>query len=63
MDIALKQQLEKNLLKDTLKEFIDCTRQTMETKIQDVLTILQSMKEDNENNISKCNKSKLLILY
>lgn len=50
----IQQQLNKNLIKESIKEFIDATRQTIETKILDILTILQSMKEDSEQNILKC---------
>lgn len=55
MNNLINKQFDKKLLKESLKEFIDNTRQTIESKILEVFTTLQSMKENTDQNIAKCN--------
>ena len=57
MDLLLKQKsFCKQDLKIILKEFIDDSRQNIDTKINAINLILQSMKEENEQHINKSMK-------
>ena len=57
MDLLLKQiSFCKQDLKIILKEFIDDSRQNIDTKINAINLILQSMKEENEQHINKSMK-------
>ena len=57
MELLLKQKsFSKQDLKIILKEFIDNTRKNIDTKINTINLILQSMKEENEQHINKSMK-------
>ena len=57
MELLLKQKsFSKQDLKIILKEFIDNTRKNLDTKINTINLILQSMKEENEQHINKSMK-------
>ena len=57
MELLLKQKsFSKQDLKIIFKEFIDDSRQNIDTKINTINLILQSMKEENEQHINKSMK-------
>lgn len=56
MEILKQHSLNKHALKNALKEFIDDSRQNIDTKINTINLILQSMKEENEQHINKSMK-------
>ena len=43
----------KNNLNDIIKEFVDSSRSTLDEKINNIILMLKSLKEENEKNISK----------
>ena len=53
MEIIKQQPLNKNILKNLLREFIEDSRQNIEYRINLVNIILLSMKEENELLIAK----------
>jgi len=53
MEIIKQQSLNKHLLKNVLRDFIDDSRQNIENKTNSINLILQTMKEENEQLISK----------
>ena len=53
MEILKQHSLNKHALKNALKEFIDDSRQNIENKTNTIHLILQTMKEENEQFISK----------
>jgi len=46
-------KLDKNILKTFLKEFIEDTRHSTEKKTQTIISLLNSIKEETEQKISK----------
>lgn len=48
-------KIDKNSFKTFFKEFIEETRQSTEKKTQTILLLLQSIKEETEQKISKSN--------
>ena len=48
-------KLEQNQLRNFLKQFIEDTKNSTENKIQIILSLLSSIKEDTELQISKSN--------
>jgi len=55
-------QLDKNILKIFFKEYIEDSRNSIEKKTQQMLTLISSVKEENEQYISKSKYSILLYL-
>lgn len=55
MEIDPKQYclLDKNTIKGFFKEYIEDSRNSIEKKTQEMMLIISSIKEENENNISK----------
>ena len=53
MEILKQHSLNKHALKNALREFIDDSRQNIESKTNTINIILQAMKEENEQFISK----------
>ena len=53
MEIIKQQTLNKHVLKNVLRDFIDDSRQNIENKTNSINLILQTMKEENEQLISK----------
>ena len=53
MEIHKQQSFNKHTLRNTLKDFIDDSRKNIENKTNNINTILKSMKEENEQLISK----------
>lgn len=54
MEILNKQQsFNKHILKNALREFIDDSRQNIENKTNTINIVLQAMREENEQLISK----------
>ena len=54
MEIINKQQsINKNALKNALKDFIDDSRQNIENKVNTINLVLQTMREENEQLIIK----------
>jgi hypothetical protein len=54
MEIINKQQsINKNALKNALKDFIDDSRQNIENKVNTINLVLQTMREENEQLILK----------
>jgi hypothetical protein len=53
MEIIKQQSLNKHVLKNVLRDFIDDSRQNIENKTNSINLILQTMKEENEQLISK----------
>ena len=53
MEIIKQQTLNKHVLKNVLRDFIDDSRQNIENKTNSINLILQTMKEENEQFISK----------
>jgi len=53
MEIIKQQTLNKHVLKNVLRDFIDDSRQNIENKTNSISLILQTMKEENEQLISK----------
>lgn len=56
MENEVKQQylnLDKNILRTFFKEFIEDTKNTTESKTQTILSLLNSIKEETEQKISK----------
>ncbi len=45
--------LDKNTIKGFFKEYIEDSRNSIEKKTQEMMLIISSIKEENENNISK----------
>ena len=57
MDLLFKQKsFNKQNIKKILKEFIEDSRQNIDIKINTINLILQSMKEENEQQINKSMK-------
>ena len=57
MEILNKQQsFNKHILKNALREFIDDSRQNIENKTNTINLILQTMREENEQLVSKSMK-------
>ena len=46
--------LDKNIVKTTIQEFIDNSRYNLDFRTNTIYSILQIMKEENEQLISKC---------
>lgn len=57
MENDLKDQnpLDKNLIKNFFKEYIEESRNSIEKKVQEMLGLIFSIKEENEQQISKSN--------
>jgi hypothetical protein len=55
-------QLDKNILKIFFKEYIEDSRNSIEKKTQQMLTLISSFKEENEQYISKSKYPILLYL-
>jgi len=56
MEIIKQQSFNKHALKNALKDFIDDSRQNIENKTNTINIVLQTMKEENEQLISKSKK-------
>ena len=56
MEIIKQQSFNKHSLKNALKDFIDDSRQNIENKTNTINMVLQTMKEENEQLISKSKK-------
>ena len=56
MEIIKQQTLNKHVLKNVLRDFIDDSRQNIENKTNSINLILQTMKEENEQHINKSMK-------
>ena len=50
----IEQKAELNEIQKKVKEFINESRQIIDSKSATILNILQSLKEENEQLISKC---------
>lgn len=48
--------IDKNSVKTTIQEFIDNSRYNIESRTNNINSILQTMREENEQLISKCKK-------
>ena len=46
-------QLDKNIIKTFFKEYIEDSRNSIEKKTQEMLNLISSIKEENEQYISK----------
>lgn len=46
--------LDKNIIKSFLKEYIEDSRSSIEKKSQEMISLITSVKEENEQRISKC---------
>ena len=53
MEILKQQSFNKHALRNLLRDFIDDSRQNIENKTNNINLILQTMKEENEQLISK----------
>lgn len=62
MEHLLKSQNEKNSFTFMLKDFISLSRNKIDTKINTIMKILYSMKEDNEKLLFK-SKMKSINLF
>ena len=62
MEILKQQSFNKNVLKNVIRDFIDDSRQNIENKSNTINLVLQSMKEENEQLISKSMNILLIIL-
>ena len=62
MDLILNKEKTKENLNEILKEFIESSRSTLDEKINNIILMLKSLKEESEKNISKitefCEKNK-----
>ena len=56
MEIIKQQSFNKTALKNALRDFIDDSRQNIENKSHSINLILQTMKEENEQIVSKSKK-------
>lgn len=56
MEIIKQQSFNKHALRNALKDFIDDSRQIIENKSNTINLILQTMREENEQLISKSMK-------
>ena len=46
--------IEKNTVKTTIQEFIDNSRYNIQSRTNNISSLLQTMREENEHLISKC---------
>ena len=53
MEMSKQQSLNKNALKNVIRDFIDDSRQNIENRTNSINLILQTMKEENEQLIAK----------
>ena len=53
MEMLKQQSFNKHTLRNALRDFIDDSRQNIENKSNTINLILQTMKEENEQFISK----------
>lgn len=53
MTSEIKQFIDKNMIKDILKEYIEESRDIIAKKTKEMLSLVYSMKEESENKISK----------
>lgn len=51
--MSKQQSLNKNALKNVIRDFIDDSRQNIENRTNSINLILQTMKEENEQLIAK----------
>ena len=56
MEMLKQQSFNKHGLRNALKEFIDDSRQNIENKTNTINLVLQTMREENEQLISKSTK-------
>jgi len=63
MEVNKQQSFNKNALKMLLRDFIYDSRQNIENRTNTINLILQTMREENEQLISKCMFIYKLILF
>lgn len=52
-DIEDENKLNKNFIKSFFKEYIEESRSSIEKKIQEIIFLINSIKDENESQISK----------
>lgn len=63
MDQNIKNaNFDKNIIKSLIQDFIDNSRNNLDSRTNTILSILQAMREENENLISKCNTQLYIII-
>ena len=54
-DIKDNYQFDKNIIKSFFREYIEDSRNSIEKKSQEIISLISSIKEGNEQNILKSN--------